>query len=149
MAIVENAVVLAIGLLELVQRLGDQEGAHAVAGHEGQAGLEEVEPSERRKLVEHHEELMLGRPARLFGVELFGESAADLVEDQADQRLGPADVGGRSEEHTSELQSLMRISYAVFCLKKKINVINARYTKEYTHTTMRAQSTKTQVDYSL
>src|SRR3546814_3631964 len=29
--------------------------------------------------------------------------------------------GGRSEEHTSELQSLMRISYAVFCLKKKTN----------------------------
>src|SRR3546814_4749240 len=29
----------------------------------------------------------------------------------------------RSEEHTSELQSLMRISYAVFCLKKKINTI--------------------------
>src|SRR3546814_2005683 len=27
-------------------------------------------------------------------------------------------IGGRSEEHTSELQSLMRISYAVFCLKK-------------------------------
>src|SRR3546814_8350091 len=30
-------------------------------------------------------------------------------------------VDGRSEEHTSELQSLMRISYAVFCLKKKKN----------------------------
>src|SRR3546814_9491163 len=30
---------------------------------------------------------------------------------------------GRSEEHTSELQSLMRISYAVFCLKKKTNKI--------------------------
>src|SRR3546814_1701493 len=29
--------------------------------------------------------------------------------------------GARSEEHTSELQSLMRISYAVFCLKKKNN----------------------------
>src|SRR3546814_4213370 len=29
---------------------------------------------------------------------------------------------GRSEEHTSELQSLMRISYAVFCLKKKIKL---------------------------
>src|SRR3546814_5820357 len=28
-------------------------------------------------------------------------------------------IGGRSDEHTSELQSLMRISYAVFCLKKK------------------------------
>src|SRR3546814_5991613 len=37
--------------------------------------------------------------------------------------LGPrilrADTAARSEEHTSELQSLMRISYAVFCLKKK------------------------------
>src|SRR3546814_6311411 len=31
--------------------------------------------------------------------------------------------GDRSEEHTSELQSLMRISYAVFCLKQKINKI--------------------------
>src|SRR3546814_3997218 len=31
-------------------------------------------------------------------------------------------VSFRSEEHTSELQSLMRISYAVFCLKKKIKV---------------------------
>src|SRR3546814_3690149 len=31
----------------------------------------------------------------------------------------PALIPGRSEEHTSELQSLMRISYAVFCLKKK------------------------------
>src|SRR3546814_3134348 len=30
-------------------------------------------------------------------------------------------LGGRSEEHTSELQSLMRLSYAVFCLKKKNN----------------------------
>src|SRR3546814_7169819 len=30
-------------------------------------------------------------------------------------------TGWRSEEHTSELQSLMRISYAVFCLKKKNN----------------------------
>src|SRR3546814_3685188 len=31
----------------------------------------------------------------------------------------PRSMVGRSEEHTSELQSLMRISYAVFCLKKK------------------------------
>src|SRR3546814_5317713 len=34
----------------------------------------------------------------------------------------------RSEEHTSELQSLMRISYAVFCLKKKKIVIKNHYT---------------------
>src|SRR3546814_4816553 len=32
----------------------------------------------------------------------------------------------RSEEHTSELQSLMRISYAVFCLKKKTNIIKPK-----------------------
>src|SRR3546814_1566709 len=34
---------------------------------------------------------------------------------------GPASAAAKSEEHTSELQSLMRISYAVFCLKKKNN----------------------------
>src|SRR3546814_7913079 len=38
----------------------------------------------------------------------------------------------RSEEHTSELQSLMRISYAVFCLKKKNNVNLKVHTKQYT-----------------
>src|SRR3546814_6371602 len=37
--------------------------------------------------------------------------------------LGRAGGSVRSEEHTSELQSLMRISYAVFCLKKKIKNI--------------------------
>src|SRR3546814_656667 len=36
-----------------------------------------------------------------------------------DRQLGKISVALRSEEHTSELQSLMRISYAVFCLKKK------------------------------
>src|SRR3546814_2327519 len=35
---------------------------------------------------------------------------------------------GRSEEHTSELQSLMRISYAVFCLKKKKHIKNKQKT---------------------
>src|SRR3546814_5205555 len=40
---------------------------------------------------------------------LLGEAVRDLV---------AGDIG-RSEEHTSELQSLMRISYAVFCLKQK------------------------------
>src|SRR3546814_6931861 len=37
----------------------------------------------------------------------------------------------RSEEHTSELQSLMRISYAVFCLKKKKKRKNSSYTTTY------------------
>src|SRR3546814_8172335 len=59
-----------------------------------------------------------------------------------DQRLGPrrtigtarcpsgtqgATRSSRSEEHTSELQSLMRISYAVFCLKKKQVIDTTRY----------------------
>src|SRR3546814_2504496 len=43
------------------------------------------------------------------------------LEGRAGERLAAAaeQPGGRSEEHTSELQSLMRISYAVFCLKTK------------------------------
>src|SRR3546814_14893909 len=50
-----------------------------------------------------------------------GRSAARVGRYARDGDAGrhrPADRG-RSEEHTSELQSLMRISYAVFCLKKK------------------------------
>src|SRR3546814_7847692 len=69
------------------------------------------------------------RPARVVSVCLKGSKVtnarinrrrADLllqvVADIVKCRWGPID---RSEEHTSELQSLMRISYAVFCLKKK------------------------------
>src|SRR3546814_8156448 len=44
--------------------------------------------------------------------------------------IGPvisARAAGRSEEHTSELQSLMRISYAVFCLKKNITMAKNRH----------------------
>src|SRR3546814_5987217 len=42
-------------------------------------------------------------------------------------RVHPHELRGhRSEEHTSELQSLMRISYAVFCLKKKKNIITTK-----------------------
>src|SRR3546814_5063545 len=49
-----------------------------------------------------------------------GAACEEVEEDVADQQR-EADRG-RSEEHTSELQSLMRISYAVFCLKKKKNI---------------------------
>src|SRR3546814_5041359 len=45
-----------------------------------------------------------------------GEKAADAI---MGKTSGSAGIQFRSEEHTSELQSLMRISYAVFCLKKK------------------------------
>src|SRR3546814_5065252 len=45
----------------------------------------------------------------------------------------PDEPRPRSEEHTSELQSLMRISYAVFCLKKKIYEIATDTTQSQTH----------------
>src|SRR3546814_1754032 len=72
-------------------------------------GQEQGEPAEpvplglagRQELVDHH-------------LRAVGEITELGFPDVQGHR-----VGGRSEEHTSELQSLMRISYAVFCLKKK------------------------------
>src|SRR3546814_1510464 len=51
----------------------------------------------------------------------------------------------RSEEHTSELQSLMRISYAVFCLNKKKQTNNTTYKKQYheNQTSTKARTTTT------
>src|SRR3546814_7910273 len=55
------------------------------------------------------------------GAERFeGRMIESMHVEEARALIARADaVSGRSEEHTSELQSLMRISYAVFCLKKK------------------------------
>src|SRR3546814_13530878 len=75
--------------------------------------------------------LMIRRPPRSTRTDtlfpyttLFRSRRAGTVVDGPDAprpqlREMAAQVGLRSEEHTSELQSLMRISYAVFCLKKK------------------------------
>src|SRR3546814_8124286 len=55
---------------------------------------------------------------------LFSESTGRVlvtVPREEDVKFRGLCTGRRSEEHTSELQSLMRISYAVFCLKKKNN----------------------------
>src|SRR3546814_5732012 len=48
---------------------------------------------------------------------------------------------GRSEEHTSELQSLMRISYAVFCLKKKNTVTYSTYIVDNQQTNTNSMTT--------
>src|SRR3546814_5501584 len=102
--------------------------------HEGVAGAAQF-----RTLAEIHARL-LDREARLV------EAAGDRVEldpegghrpamdhvggggDEADRHAdGQHDaIVGRSEEHTSELQSLMCISYAVFCLKKKIKITKSK-----------------------
>src|SRR3546814_10493717 len=50
-------------------------------------------------------------------------------------RIRPRAGWRRSEEHTSELQSLMRISYAVFCLKKKTNTATQNATTHNNHHT--------------
>src|SRR3546814_9016901 len=60
------------------------------------------------------------RRGRLPSLKPWHLRAHDL-RSQAPSRRSPL---RRSEEHTSELQSLMRISYAVFCLKKKIKIIH-------------------------
>src|SRR3546814_10418370 len=67
--------------------------------------------------------LIAARPHHAHAIEIRGIS--DLIENKADADAGgsqpraAANAAARSEEHTSELQSLMRISYAVICLKKK------------------------------
>src|SRR3546814_321734 len=70
----------------------------------------------------------LSGPARAAGAEFLATRNINTPETLDAIRAADADyvfvigwsqICGRSEEHTSELQSLMRISYAVFCLKKK------------------------------
>src|SRR3546814_7633204 len=72
---------------------------------------------------DRHEEAVaehaFGRhPLIVFLIELRGEMRAERAA-WIVAHAHPQHVRPRSEEHTSELQSLMRISYAVFCLKKK------------------------------
>src|SRR3546814_4782679 len=64
--------------------------------------------------------------ARCAGSEQAGGGAGDRkARKSAGENRPPSP---RSEENTSELQSLMRLSYAVFCLKKKISEIRLMYT---------------------
>src|SRR3546814_2825598 len=77
----------------------------------------------RGRIMDYAVDLRRGSPT--FGHHV----SAELTADNGDQLYMPVGFGHafvtlepdteRSEEHTSELQSLMRISYAVFCLKKK------------------------------
>src|SRR3546814_2096220 len=64
---------------------------------------------------------LLGRP--IGDIDIATDAAPDrvmaLLHEAGLKALPTGLAHGRSEEHTSELQSLMRISYAVFCLKKK------------------------------
>src|SRR3546814_10815731 len=58
-----------------------------------------------------------------WGLYIWAVNAGHVVETSLGYFINPL-LNVRSEEHTSELQSLMRISYAVFCLKKKTSKKN-------------------------
>src|SRR3546814_1606654 len=94
---------------DLAQLVGDQHHSHALPAQR----IEDAEELIRLLRCQH--------PRRLVENENVGATVERL------QNLD-ALLLARSEEHTSELQSLMRISYAVFCLKKKIN--NTKKTNE-------------------
>src|SRR3546814_6788956 len=77
----------------------------------------------RRWLLPTHRPALIETPSTTQIVEFDGLAGQRIIDknrlafDACDTTTIVAQ--GRSEEHTSELQSLMRISYAVFCLKKK------------------------------
>src|SRR3546814_9745361 len=97
--------------VDVEQAGGDQLPEHAAPG----ARVEVVADAERGEaVVTELADSLVVRAAKDVHQVRDAEALAAAV--HAAQRL-------RSEEHTSELQSLMRISYAVFCLKKKNNHI--------------------------
>src|SRR3546814_3600096 len=71
------------------------------------------------------------------------ESTGMIAPASAGKCAAPTPPSARSEEHTSELQSLMRISYAVFCLKKKNKTTT---NNEKINTTLKNNKTKATSD---
>src|SRR3546814_4519379 len=80
-------------------------------------------PAEAAEQADGLEGLTPGSPAEgIYGrdhLALLPDKAVLVFDYRFDGSLLEQPFSDRSEEHTSELQSLMRISYAVFCLKKK------------------------------
>src|SRR3546814_6745949 len=74
-------------------------------------------------VVLDHQQCAQSGPALVHVIPTFvtraSPPAAPRASASGNHRVKLLPLPGRSEEHTSELQSLMRISYAVFCLKKK------------------------------
>src|SRR3546814_10343329 len=83
-------------------------------GHPQQAHDDEQQQHEADRISDEDE--------MVIGVEPPAERVEQPQEGNRQRNQRPGEfIGVRSEEHTSELQSLMRTSYAVFCLKKKTN----------------------------
>src|SRR3546814_10196942 len=84
------------------------------------AALENVALIQRQTLSTRHRQKEAAPKDRLFSAAMkavFNRAFPDYISAQLRSEF-PEFSAMRSEEHTSELQSLMRISYAVFCLKK-------------------------------
>src|SRR3546814_3199210 len=97
------------------------EGARA---DDRERGEEKHKPERAEREIEARDEARIGHEdAGALRRDGRGERGEDCDRGGLHHEAGylEHDRGDRSEEHTSELQSLMRISYAVFCLKKKIN----------------------------
>ncbi len=97
MAVVQYRVARPVGFFDLIQRLSDQVGAQAIAGDEGQGGLEKIQAAQRGEFVEHQEQLVPARDA-VRAIQGFGQPPADLVKQQANQGLGAIDVRGRHHQ---------------------------------------------------
>src|SRR3546814_19968038 len=84
---------------------------------------------EVRRMTEYRCASILGAEVSAMAAQRYASAKVKLM-DLAFQfvKLRACTIYKRSEEHTSELQSLMRISYAVFCLKKKIYNYNTHRT---------------------
>src|SRR3546814_3694071 len=95
--------------LEVVAAVGGEEEGAALPVEAGDSV-----PRQARLVVVHEVQVVVEEQQR--------RHRPRLDDDRALADLGACPVLERSEEHTSELQSLMRSSYAVFCLKKKTNI---------------------------
>src|SRR3546814_5164727 len=98
--------------------------------HDASSAVASVGRANKGRLSTQEIDLKAWDRANAQMVDSFIETGSDLLSmltkdsviaarARAEASAAETAIGRRSEEHTSELQSLMRISYAVFCLKKK------------------------------
>src|SRR3546814_8041709 len=109
------------GLSKQIKQLEDELGFQLFM-RKGRS-LEGIAPAGQRVLAHARRIVDEAGNIRSYAANERGEHAGQLA------------LATRSEEHTSELQSLMRISYAVFCLKKKKPNIQHHYIYKRTHIT--------------
>src|SRR3546814_7218936 len=107
------------------------EHARAMVGHEHRIGVIDAVAGEAAQA--QHLPLRLGEIADAGNIGLPQRSTCTGPTSACRRPChSDSNTRERSEEHTSELQSLMRISYAVFCLKKKIQHKNTNNNKDKT-----------------